>query len=279
MEAFHRLGYNLSNNADYETGKWYTNAQRLWDDAVPVDAPRPGDLIFYTQTYDTPEDVTHIGIIKSPQPNPVMLDDHDNRGYGETDYSQPYWQEHFYGFRRPRVLVDQAPVYPLSFWTLEEIARATNCPVANVDLNCQSVIDALTAVGQGSKNSLAAALGTIAVETASTFKPLHEYGTPADWAGYSGGSDYAGRGYVQLTHDYNYRAAGDAIGVDLLNNPDLAMQPDIAAKIFAWYWQSREIQTPANAGDWTECRKRVVGRVANPPGLDRLVAVVNHLLA
>ena len=45
---------------------------------------------------------------------------------------------------------------------------------------------------------------------------------------------YAGRGLVQLTGRANYAKAGKALGVDLLKNPDLALQPDIATKILVW---------------------------------------------
>lgn len=45
------------------------------------------------------------------------------------------------------------------------------------------------------------------------------------------GYKYRGRGYVQITWANNYRRAGRLIGVDLYSNPDLALRPDIAAKI------------------------------------------------
>lgn len=130
----------------------------------------------------------------------------------------------------------------------------------------------------GSRNSQAGALGTIACETASTFRPLHEYGTRADWARYSGGADYAGRGFIQLTHDYNYRAVGQEIGVDLVRNPDLAMDPHVAAQAFAIYWAARDIQGMADRNDWLTLRKAVVGYVANPPGYERVRSVALALL-
>lgn len=40
-----------------------------------------------------------------------------------------------------------------------------------------------------------------------------------------------GRGYVQLTHQRNYRAASDLIGVDLVADRAKALDPDIAAKV------------------------------------------------
>jgi hypothetical protein len=45
------------------------------------------------------------------------------------------------------------------------------------------------------------------------------------------GHVYYGRGLVQLTHDYNYLSMGGVLGIDLVNDPDLALRPDIASRI------------------------------------------------
>jgi predicted chitinase len=45
---------------------------------------------------------------------------------------------------------------------------------------------------------------------------------------YGGGSTYRGRGLIHITHDYNYRAVGDRIGVDLVENPELVNDPRYA---------------------------------------------------
>lgn len=42
---------------------------------------------------------------------------------------------------------------------------------------------------------------------------------------------YYGRGFVQLTWRVNYKAFSKLLGIDLLNNPELALQPDVAAEI------------------------------------------------
>ncbi len=44
------------------------------------------------------------------------------------------------------------------------------------------------------------------------------------------GHAYYGRGLEQLTHRANYEKMGAVLGVDLVNNPDLMLQPDIAAR-------------------------------------------------
>lgn len=45
------------------------------------------------------------------------------------------------------------------------------------------------------------------------------------------GPRYCGRGYVQLTWKNNYARAGQKVGVDLVADPDRAMEPAIAARI------------------------------------------------
>jgi len=53
------------------------------------------------------------------------------------------------------------------------------------------------------------------------------------------GFKYRGRGYIQLTGKSGYREAGKALGLDLVNNPELAADPENASKIAVWYWNKR----------------------------------------
>lgn len=82
---------------------------------------------------------------------------------------------------------------------------------------------------------LAYMLATAYHETAKTMQPIeeygkgkgHEYGKPSAITGLL----YYGRGFVQLTWDYNYRHMGDLLGVNLLKNPELALDCTIATNI------------------------------------------------
>ena len=53
------------------------------------------------------------------------------------------------------------------------------------------------------------------------------------------GARYKGRGYIQLTGKYNYKRAGEALGLDLVNKPELVEKPEVAAKVAIWFWQNR----------------------------------------
>jgi putative chitinase len=112
---------------------------------------------------------------------------------------------------------------------------------------CSAVLDAM----EGSPLSWTAyALATAYHETASTMLPIREYGgqsyftrmydvtgARAQMALANGntcagdGVKYCGRGYVQLTWKNNYKRAAEHCGVDLVAKPDLALNPEIAAKI------------------------------------------------
>jgi putative chitinase len=53
------------------------------------------------------------------------------------------------------------------------------------------------------------------------------------------GYDFRGRGYVHLTGRENYETTGRALNIDLKNNPDMAADPEVAAKIAIHYWNTR----------------------------------------
>lgn len=81
-------------------------------------------------------------------------------------------------------------------------------------------------------------------------RPIHELGGTAYLSKYDTGElakrlgntpqadgdgiRYAGRGLVQLTGTKNYRDAGKFLGLDLIGNPDLALDPVNAARILIW---------------------------------------------
>jgi predicted chitinase len=74
------------------------------------------------------------------------------------------------------------------------------------------------------------------------------------------GGKYRGRGLLQITGRANYSRYGDAIGVDLVGNPDLLVTDyDVSAKAAVAYWKDRI----AGRGDELDARfvtSAVVGR-------------------
>jgi putative chitinase len=76
---------------------------------------------------------------------------------------------------------------------------------------------------------------------------------------------YGGRGYIQLTGDFNYGPAGQYLGVDLLGNPDLALSLRWSAPIARWYWTvARDINPYADNLDMG----RVNAAIGYPAGAE-----------
>lgn len=81
-----------------------------------------------------------------------------------------------------------------------------------------------------------------------------------------GGHVYYGRGLVQLTWTDNYRKMSDLLELDLVNKPDLALDPAIAAKIMfegmirgTFTGKSLAHYFTAQDSDWRNARKIVNG--------------------
>lgn len=86
-------------------------------------------------------------------------------------------------------------------------------------------------------------LATIQHETAGTFKPIKEIGSYNYFKYLIGklgilnleeANKYKGKGYVQITGKTNYKKFGELLGIDLLGDSDLALDPEIS-------WQILEI--------------------------------------
>ena len=73
------------------------------------------------------------------------------------------------------------------------------------------------------------------------------------------GWDYRGRGLKQLTGEDNYTRCGKALGLDLVENPELLLQPEAAALSAAWFWSANKCDQFADAGDIEGLTKRING--------------------
>lgn len=59
---------------------------------------------------------------------------------------------------------------------------------------------------------------------------------------------FRGRGLIQLTGRDNFRAASEALGLPLLDEPQLLEQAEHAAQSAAWWWKTHGLNELADAG-------------------------------
>lgn len=90
------VSYVFTNSGVCNMGR--LTAQGIYNICTPVapEEARPGDIIFFTGTYDAGEPVTHVGIYAG---DGQMIHCGDPIQY--TSINSAYWQSHFYGFGRP----------------------------------------------------------------------------------------------------------------------------------------------------------------------------------
>ncbi|KAK1303193.1 Chitinase 1 [Acorus calamus] len=111
-----------------------------------------------------------------------------------------------------------------------------------------------------------------------------EQGSPGDYCQQSAqwpcapGKKYYGRGPMQISYNYNYGPAGQAIGADLLGNPDLvATDPTISFKTAIWFWMTPQSPKPSChaviTGQWTpSSADQAAGRA---PGFGVITNIIN----
>ena len=73
------------------------------------------------------------------------------------------------------------------------------------------------------------------------------------------GQKYRGRGLIQITGRANYMTCGEALALDLLNQPELLEKPQHACMSAAWYWASKGLNTLADAGQFDRITQRING--------------------
>lgn len=178
--------------------------------------------------------------------------------------------------------------FPLSPEVISEILGPYG-PIANVRANWPLLEAALDARSIYSELTAVAVIATVAVETGS-FAPLKERGGPAYLTDlYEGRADlgnttvgdgarFRGRGFVQITGRSNYAHFGKETGQDLVTNPDLALDPKVAAAILALFFHERGVPAYADAENWDMVRRRVNGgRTGWPRFIDAVTKLTGAL--
>nr|WP_019365842.1 glycoside hydrolase family 19 protein [Pseudomonas luteola] len=70
---------------------------------------------------------------------------------------------------------------------------------------------------------------------------------------------YRGRGLIQITGRNNYASVGAALGLDLINHPELLERPEHAAMSAAQFWSVNGLNALADAGRFADITRRING--------------------
>lgn len=73
------------------------------------------------------------------------------------------------------------------------------------------------------------------------------------------GWKYRGRGIKQLTGKENYRNCGNGLGVDLVANPDLLLEPKYACLSAGWFWNKHNLNEIADKQEYETMTRRING--------------------
>lgn len=152
------------------------------------------------------------------------------------------------------------------------------------ELAYDAVVAALSEQGILTDLTLIGALATCRVEVGRAFRPIREVASGQAYemrrdlgnTRRGDGVKYKGRGLIQLTGKANYAYYGDKLGLDLLNNPDIALDINVSAKILALYFKDRKVNVACDSGQWTKVRRLVNG---GRNGLNEFISVVNQYLS
>lgn len=104
-------------------------------------------------------------------------------------------------------------------------------------------------------------------EESDHFNTLHEYASGAEYEGrrdlgniFPGdGRLFKGSGDIELTGRSNYQVAGAALGLDLINHPELVRTPEIGALVSLWFWLSHDCNQFADRDDMEGLTRRING--------------------
>ncbi len=138
----------------------------------------------------------------------------------------------------------------------------------NVDKFWQPLNDAMEEFSIDTPARQAAFLAQIAHESGQ----LRYVREIASGAAYEGRADlgntepgdgilFKGRGLIQITGRANYAACGAALGCDLIGNPAILEQPELASRSAAWFWSTHGLNQLADAGNFERITRKINGGI------------------
>jgi putative chitinase len=155
-------------------------------------------------------------------------------------------------------------------FTADVIATLLHAPLANVEAHWPLVREALAALEILDPAVEVAAIATIGSESylfapgkeagsQAYFRRMYEFDRSLGNLEPGDGAKYCGRGFVPLVGRSEYARFGKLVGVDLVAQPDLVLEPAVAARILAYDFMLKGVPKAANEYDWVKVRRLVHG--------------------
>lgn len=197
----------------------------------------------------------------------------------------------FYLFGRGNSMTAEAP-NPSLEPTADQLAAAANTSLALASAALDSVIAGARAASINTPARWSMWIAQTAHETGGyryyrelwgpTAQQLrYENSTLADRLGNTepgDGARYRGRGLIQLTGRKNYDAAGSALGLDLITNPDQAALAPGAGLVAAWYWNKHGLNKFADNNDVEGATKVINGGLTGIDNRQALYASASSVM-
>ncbi|MEV0221910.1 glycoside hydrolase family 19 protein [Streptomyces sp. NPDC050704] len=175
----------------------------------------------------------------------AYIAEHDNPGYDPT-ISTWYWEPYACesgptnpaGFVVSEAQFNQMFPNRNSFYTYSGLRAAMSAYPAFANTGSDTVKKQEAAAFLANVSHETGGLVHIVEQNTANYPHYCDWGRPYGCP--AGQAAYYGRGPIQLSWNFNYKAAGDALGIDLLNNPWLVQNDaSVAWKTGLWYWNTQ----------------------------------------
>lgn len=93
------------------------------------------------------------------------------------------------------------------------------------------------------------------------------------------GKRFMGRGLIQTTGRNNYKNTGDALGIDLLSNPEMLETTILATRSAGWFWKNRGLNELADSGKFETITRRINGGINGLEDRERLFDIARRVFS
>lgn len=151
-----------------------------------------------------------------------------------------------------------------------ELAACLSAPMSRAQTWADPLTAAMALYAIDSPKRQAAFIAQIGHESGRLIYVRELWGPTEVQQGYEGRADlgntqpgdgfrYRGRGLIQVTGRTNYQSCGDALGLDLVGQPELLEQPGNASLSAAWFWNTHGCNTLADIMDFETITRHING--------------------